>query len=61
MAGSRDRFGLVFLLLATGFLLSAFVSEDLDRIVPPLLYATATVSGRSTRAPSSSPPRSSAW
>jgi hypothetical protein len=43
MAGSRDRFGLVFLLLATGFLLSAFVSEDLDRIVPPLLYATAQV------------------
>jgi hypothetical protein len=39
--GSRDRFGLVFLLLATSFLLSAFVSGRPGQAVPLLLYVVA--------------------
>jgi hypothetical protein len=38
MGGSRDRFGLVFLLLSTSFLLSAFVS---GRGLPAALYVVA--------------------
>jgi hypothetical protein len=38
---SRDRFGLVFLLLATSFLLSAFVSQRRGRAIPLLLYVVA--------------------
>src|SRR5256885_12126972 len=43
MAGSRDRFGLVFLLLSTSFLLSAFVPGHPGRSLPALLYAVALV------------------
>jgi hypothetical protein len=39
--GSRDRFGLVFLLLATSFLLSAFVAQHRGRAIPLLLYVVA--------------------
>jgi hypothetical protein len=40
---SRDRFGLVFLLLSTSFLLSAFVPGHPGRSLPALLYAVALV------------------
>jgi hypothetical protein len=41
LVGSRDRFGLVFLLLSASFLLSAFVSGRPGQAIPPLLYAVA--------------------